>query len=332
MPQKRFILKKQSTGEEMVLTGNLTVGRANDCGLRLTEGRPSREHALLSLADGSVFVEDLGSTNGTYVNDERIHSRVKLKSNDQLRFDLEQYQFRIDWEEQRDATVLRTGAPDQVAPGGLGRVPEHWVEEPRAQNNKTLYFGREARREEQKLIAAEGNVDDAFSAVEVPQLVVLRKNEKPLRIELRTAGSAQREWTVGSEGERDVLLSSPGVSALHAKILFQAGRWKVIDQLSSNGTAVNGTLCTASALNAGDRISFGPVECIFQLPGASTGSTLRRVTGETRARALMTRGALVTCAVLLALVGLLAAGFIYRGTLLPWVNGIIEGRTAASQH
>jgi hypothetical protein len=46
----------------------------------------------------------------------------------------------------------------------------------------------------------------------------------------------------------------------------------------------------------------------------------------------MTRGSLVTCALLLALAGLIAAGFIYRDTLLPWVNGIIQGRTATSQH
>src|SRR5579871_2093439 len=106
MADKRFILKKLPDGPEMALTGELSVGRSPESGLKLVEGRPSRNHALLSLAEGSVFVEDLGSTNGTYVNDRRIDSKVRLKSNDKLRFDVEQYLFLIDSGSATDRTVL----------------------------------------------------------------------------------------------------------------------------------------------------------------------------------------------------------------------------------
>jgi pSer/pThr/pTyr-binding forkhead associated (FHA) protein len=56
------------------------------------------------------------------------------------------------------------------------------------------------------------------------------------------------------------------VSALHAKIVNEGNRWKVVDQVSANGTFVNGKRCITSFLSSGDRISFGSVECIFQLP------------------------------------------------------------------
>ena len=54
--------------------------------------------------------------------------------------------------------------------------------------------------------------------------------------------------------------------ALHAKLVSDGKRWKVVDQLSANGTFVNGKRCNVSYLAAGDRIAFGSVECTFQLP------------------------------------------------------------------
>ena len=60
----------------------------------VTEGKPSRHHARISLAEGTVWLEDLGSTNGTYVNGRRVDSKVKLTSGDKLRFDVEEFVFR----------------------------------------------------------------------------------------------------------------------------------------------------------------------------------------------------------------------------------------------
>ena len=113
---------------------------------------------------------------------------------------------------------------------------------------------------------------------------------------------------VGGEGEREILLKRVGVSALHAKIVNEGNRWKVVDQLSANGTFVNGKRCTMSFLNSGDRISFGSVECIFQLPtGGATSNTGRaakiRVGGSRLNKVLLIAAAsfLATLAVLFVL-------------------------------
>lgn len=50
----------------------LVVGRSPSCDLPLHDPTVSRHHAELSLADGGVWVRDLGSTNGTYVEGERV--------------------------------------------------------------------------------------------------------------------------------------------------------------------------------------------------------------------------------------------------------------------
>jgi len=324
MPNKRFILKKLPEGAEIPITGNLTVGRNPDCGLRLVEGSPSREHALFTLENGAVFLEDQGSRNGTFVNGKRLDSKVKLKANDKVRFDIEQYEFRVEYDAaEADQTALRVGEADRVAGGGPMRRPPGWVEEQKQTADKTLLFSREQRRNEQKRIVSSGVVEAAFDRVDVPQLVVLGEPDGGLlRVELKSATSGQAVWTVGSEGARDILIKRDGVSALHAKIVNEGSRWQVIDQFSANGTFVNGRQCTKSFLGGGDRISFGPVECIFQLPTGSAAAAPPTAWGESpsqpgaatgrasRSKAPLAVGVVIVLGILIAL------AYLFRYSLL----------------
>ena len=62
----------------------LVIGRDPTCGFQLADASVSRRHASIeALADGYMLV-DHGSTNGTYVNDERIERRA-LRSGDRVR-------------------------------------------------------------------------------------------------------------------------------------------------------------------------------------------------------------------------------------------------------
>jgi pSer/pThr/pTyr-binding forkhead associated (FHA) protein len=283
MADKRFILKKVSGGTEIPLTGDLTVGRSAESGLKLVEGSPSRRHAQLTLADGALFVEDLGSTNGTFVNDKRLeaNTRVKLRSNDRVRFDVEQYLLRIESDEPpSEQTIQRLNDADQVVDAGARRLPAGWVEPERKGGNETRYMTPEQVREERKRVGSSGALERAMSNVDAPQLVVLGGPEGTVRIELRSRDAGQKEWTVGSQGDREILLKREGVSALHAKIVNEGSRWKVIDQLSANGTFVNGRRCTMGYLASADRVTFGPVECVFQLPKALAASAARAAAGD----------------------------------------------------
>ncbi len=50
----------------------ITIGRGDDCTLVLTDDYASTRHARLHLGDGAWLVEDLGSTNGTYLGNARV--------------------------------------------------------------------------------------------------------------------------------------------------------------------------------------------------------------------------------------------------------------------
>ena len=61
---------------------SLIVGRASFCDLSLEDGRMSRQHFALEHKDGEVFITDLQTTNGTFVNGVRVYNDHKLHSGD----------------------------------------------------------------------------------------------------------------------------------------------------------------------------------------------------------------------------------------------------------
>jgi pSer/pThr/pTyr-binding forkhead associated (FHA) protein len=72
-------------GQVFTLGDELTVGRAAGCGIALADDTfVSTLHARVFRRDGSLFVEDLGSTNGTFVNDRPVSSAVPLQRGDRL--------------------------------------------------------------------------------------------------------------------------------------------------------------------------------------------------------------------------------------------------------
>jgi pSer/pThr/pTyr-binding forkhead associated (FHA) protein len=67
---------------ELPAAGVVTIGRAPDCELRLSDTACSRRHAQLHIDGGGLTLEDLGSHNGTRVNGERLTGRHPVTSDD----------------------------------------------------------------------------------------------------------------------------------------------------------------------------------------------------------------------------------------------------------
>ena len=82
----KLLIKKGSNGaEEIGLTSPETlVGRQKGCKLRIPSGTVSRQHCRLLFEDDRLYVEDLNSANGTFINGVRIHGRQALLPGDQL--------------------------------------------------------------------------------------------------------------------------------------------------------------------------------------------------------------------------------------------------------
>ncbi|MFN4258943.1 MAG: FHA domain-containing protein [Gemmataceae bacterium] len=60
------------------------IGRSTKCHLRPNSAAVSKRHCLILLRDGKVFLRDLDSTNGTFVNKKQIKGEIELQDKDQL--------------------------------------------------------------------------------------------------------------------------------------------------------------------------------------------------------------------------------------------------------
>jgi predicted component of type VI protein secretion system len=68
------------------IAGSVIVGRSAECDISLGVAHLSRKHARLWVEDGQLWVEDMSSSNGTYVNHQRV-GRTQLKKGDLLGLD-----------------------------------------------------------------------------------------------------------------------------------------------------------------------------------------------------------------------------------------------------
>src|SRR6476469_3975948 len=80
----RFISGKYQGGEfPLKMNRQVTIGRSSELDMVLVEDMVSRKHAKITVGPGKVLIEDLGSTNGTFVNGEKIR-QARLKEGDRI--------------------------------------------------------------------------------------------------------------------------------------------------------------------------------------------------------------------------------------------------------
>ena len=80
----RFISGKYQGGEFPTVNDKpIIVGRSSDLDMVLVDDMVSRKHARINMQQDQIWIEDLGSTNGTFVNGEKI-KRARLKEGDRV--------------------------------------------------------------------------------------------------------------------------------------------------------------------------------------------------------------------------------------------------------
>lgn len=81
-------------GSVVEITGTTTFGRGAECSVTLDDDFVSSRHARVDARDGALWIEDTGSTNGTFVNGARVTSERQLRAGDVIR--IGHTDFRVD--------------------------------------------------------------------------------------------------------------------------------------------------------------------------------------------------------------------------------------------
>lgn len=107
-------------GQEMTIDQDKIIGRDPSVDIVLQGGHISRRHAELSIRDNQLWLKDLNSANGTFVNDLRI-TEQQLQQNDELQIDVVRFLvFNTLQESMREKTtesvsLTNEGLPTQVS-------------------------------------------------------------------------------------------------------------------------------------------------------------------------------------------------------------------------
>jgi predicted component of type VI protein secretion system len=81
----RLLLESGGERREINVAGSLTVGRAQTAGVYLDDKTLSREHTKFYVENGKLFVRDLESKNGTYLNGQLVRNTQPLKPGDRIK-------------------------------------------------------------------------------------------------------------------------------------------------------------------------------------------------------------------------------------------------------
>lgn len=274
----KFLLVSVADGEEFALADgdSYTIGRNEDCDLVVSEGYPSRQHARISVKGGQVVLEDLGSTNGTYVNKRQIDTPTAIKPGDVIKFDSATYHL-VSPESGSSTLVMRNLGSTSQVPASSSIVieeeqdagsetafhqafplPADWGEP--GDSSQALGASSFSKEEIDKLLDRSLPKDRKVSAA----LVITSGNHKSRVVGLIAKGQSER-WSIGRSDKCQFPLSDPSVSSQHATLQFSGGAWEIIDANSTNGIKINGRREMKGRLRDGDKLSLGQVNMVFRL-------------------------------------------------------------------
>lgn len=222
------------------IVDGLSVGRGDDCDLAIADDHVSREHALMNLADDVVWLSDLDSANGTFVNGERLSGGCRLYHGDVVAFD--QYRFQLIGQG-ADLTPVR--APEGAQEGAM--ITEHGP-----------------ARSDTTEIAVIANAD-AIAELAPPTgekgSFLLGAGEPVLGITYRPR---MGKTSLGRDEACDVVIKDRTVSSRHAEIVLRPEGATITNLMATNGTRVNGREIQSAQLADGDIIGLGRVRFVFR--------------------------------------------------------------------
>jgi pSer/pThr/pTyr-binding forkhead associated (FHA) protein/ABC-type multidrug transport system ATPase subunit len=237
---KLFVVEGPSAGSDFELTqANTSLGREQGVDIVLVATSVSRRHAQVTRDNNQYYIEDLGSSNGTLVNGQRISSRQLLKNGDQIGLG-QSVVLRFDAPPPDDATAIYDpGMAEAYPPTAVSDSPATTLEPPMAAAPPRP--------------APQPQAAPTFQ----PQLIITIGNGVPQTYDLN-----KPQLTVGRSPSSDIVLNSNIISRLHATLREIPGGYSLdINPQAGNAIFIHGRpLTQAYTLADGDELVIGQTD------------------------------------------------------------------------
>lgn len=229
--------------------GANTVGREN-ADVLLAHNTVSRMHATVTVEGGRAYVEDAGSTNGSYVSGKRIAPDEKADLTDGC--DVTFGSYALKYQAPAEPQVASAEQPEAEFVEKTEMIaPAEAVEEPGEQTFDL---------QEPEVTPEVETGAEAIPATQIVGRLVSKDGAVSLDIHEGTNTVGRRE------GDNDIVVPDPYSSGRHADLLHANGTFTITDIGSTNGTLVNGVKLEISAprdIQVGDEITLG--RTVFRL-------------------------------------------------------------------
>lgn len=266
-----YRLSCPATGEVLELRGRTFIlGRDSECDLQVSDREASRRHLALEIENGVLYVEDLRSANGTFVNGHRCRARHALKSRDVLGVAHVEYMVLGPGETENltmisyqpsmedSSFVTDEGDGDMTLIVGRYPLPPDWPDKVESEIPEGSLRGME-RLLERRLIR-DRLMNGALMAAFWYRQAIPDRDQL-----LGVPPSVEQSWLLGRGARCDLVIPESSVSSTHARLELTSAGWQLTDLESSNGTTVNGRPVDGrSSLVTGDVVAFGRAELIFR--------------------------------------------------------------------
>lgn len=256
------------------------VGRSSNCDIQVDKETLSREHARLSLRRDGIYIQDLHSTNGTFVNELQIHEETLLTPGDVVRFGQESFYLQcanadatvvfdskslsnsdsamlVEDEEEEDGTVMLQSIS----------LPAGWSSSGSSLDEEDLTLS-ELISEDDKALLKALKQHARMKLQHAEGLLITRvQDKKAPTVKLLSTERTKASWNIGRSLNADISLNDQRVSEQHAQISFDDGTWSLVDTDSRNGTLQNGHHITKIGIKKGERsgqVEIGPFTLIFE--------------------------------------------------------------------
>lgn len=258
-----YLVEASSGREFSIRPGRNTIGR-QDSDILLTDASVSRSHAIICDEGGAFYLEDLGSTNGTFVNGGQVAKgeRAELASGAQIKFGSVIMEFRA------------PGAPEPplVEPAMETEVGTDHPEMADIEEGEQVSAPPPAAPEaeegvEEIVMSAISEEFEVKSEVEIetvePETVEPTVIGRLIAQDGATYDVPEGVTTIGRSGDNDIVIPDPYVSGRHAQITASEEEITLTDLGSTNGTLLDGSQLAkdvAVELPSGAAVQFGKVQ------------------------------------------------------------------------